>query len=325
MEMGERFGAMKTGPLVSIICTTYNHSKFIEETLNHVHNISYSPIELLIVDNCSSDDTVLKIKDWIQSHQDTISILTFSNETPLPYCECFMHVIQSAKGKYFIDLAGDDLILKNHLTLSIQLLEKFEEAAFCFSDAWMEKSTALKSFYSNSSFSFTEQNPVLGLFPKIVRGNPILSATLVFNRSHFLAEGGYDTSLAYEDFDIMVRLSRKYPLVFSSHLGVIKRIHAEAFSKQQYFPKTSKMLPSTLKICHKLVKMIQSEEEKEALKFRIKHELKHAVWSANFDVANGFIHLLTQLDDQSKLLLIYKIWIKSKLNLARIYRIITSN
>ena len=48
---------MQDNPLVSIICLSYNHEKFVVETLNSVVNQNYSPIELIIVDDCSSDTT----------------------------------------------------------------------------------------------------------------------------------------------------------------------------------------------------------------------------------------------------------------------------
>ena len=47
-------------PLVSIIMSSYNHELFIEEALNSIFNQSYDNIEIILCDNCSSDNTFYK-------------------------------------------------------------------------------------------------------------------------------------------------------------------------------------------------------------------------------------------------------------------------
>lgn len=52
-----------TNPLVSVVVITYNSSKYIVETLNSVKKQTYKNIELIITDDCSTDNTVSVIKD----------------------------------------------------------------------------------------------------------------------------------------------------------------------------------------------------------------------------------------------------------------------
>ena len=63
---------MQNTPLVSVICLCYNHEKFVVESLNSVLNQSYSNIELLIADDCSTDNSVLVIEDWLKNHPNII-------------------------------------------------------------------------------------------------------------------------------------------------------------------------------------------------------------------------------------------------------------
>jgi len=313
---------MKSAPLVSIICTTYNQASFIGACLDHIAQIDYTSIELIIIDNGSTDQTQANIQDWVKNNPQNYSIRTFFHLQSLPYCECFMRAVELAEGKYLIDLAGDDLILKDHLNNAVRLLEKNQDAAFCFSDAWIEENGRRQKFYDSHKIPLQEFFPAGALFTEVIKGNPILSATLIFNKTIFLKIGGYDTRLTYEDFDILVRLTRDYSVVFSNLCGINKAVHSKAFSKMQYLPRQSTMLSSTVLVCEKLLEMVQTFEEKEALKIRVRHELKHALWSANFDSADGFIRILSTLKDRHLYYTLMRIWGKLRLDLSWLYLIL---
>ena len=61
---------MNENPLVSVIVITYNSSNTVIETLDSIAAQTYKDIELIISDDCSKDDTVKRIKLWIEEHKD---------------------------------------------------------------------------------------------------------------------------------------------------------------------------------------------------------------------------------------------------------------
>ncbi|MBW1780217.1 MAG: glycosyltransferase [Deltaproteobacteria bacterium] len=58
---------MMEAPLVTIVIPTYNQSRYLPITLDHVLNQDYKKIELIIVNDCSSDDTEKVIKEYVSS------------------------------------------------------------------------------------------------------------------------------------------------------------------------------------------------------------------------------------------------------------------
>ena len=57
-----------TEPLVSICVITYNSSKTVVETLESIKNQSYSNIELVVSDDCSPDNTVELVQQWLEKN-----------------------------------------------------------------------------------------------------------------------------------------------------------------------------------------------------------------------------------------------------------------
>src|SRR5680860_303227 len=130
-------------PLVSIICTSYNHERFIKEALDSVINQDYEAIELIIIDNGSKDLSVAVIQDWVELNKgkNVRPILIFPS---INYCKAFNQGLEIAKGKYIIDLAGDDLLLPGHVKTAVGTLENGNYGIY-FSNACLE--------WENSGFS----------------------------------------------------------------------------------------------------------------------------------------------------------------------------
>jgi hypothetical protein len=146
---------------------------------------------------------------------------------------------------------------------------------------------------------------------------------LVFRTVTLLKENGYDESLSYEDFDIMVRLGRKYRFVFSNTIGVEKRLLSTSFSAGQYRTKNSIMLPSTYQVLRKIKKMNRTPEENKALITRSLHETKHALASANFEIAGKLLSFVDELGERSSKFWLYWGWWQLKLNISWFYQAYT--
>lgn len=100
--------------LVSVIILTYNSADTIVETLNSVKAQTYSPLEVIISDDCSKDETKSIVEDWINVNENIFySIKMIYGEVNLGLSGNMNKGLREAQGRYIKFLAADDLLLHN--------------------------------------------------------------------------------------------------------------------------------------------------------------------------------------------------------------------
>ncbi|MDX5338697.1 MAG: glycosyltransferase [Cyclobacteriaceae bacterium] len=314
---------MNFGELATIICIAYNQEEWIEETLGSVREQDYNFRELFVVDNGSTDNTAQKIKDWVNQNSTQLSVHTILLKESKPYCSLFNEILAEAKGRYIIDLSGDDVLFPDHISQSIRALQQAHHAAFSFSDAYiLDARNEITTFYKrNTAGELEDEIELSNLYEILIRKNYICSPTVVFQAEILKKEGGYDESLYYEDFDVQLRLARKYPVIFSDHIGVLKRKHGNSMSSAQYKRYHSPMLPSTVKVCSKIETMNIYPEESRALAKRVMHELKHALWSANFGPAKELVDMGKRIGLKGLLFKFYALWASKEWDISWAYEL----
>lgn len=281
-------------------------------------NQSHPYIELFIIDNGSKDSSRTKIDEWVRDNSDLHPLLIFRDQ-PLNYCASFNEALFQSTGEFIIDLSGDDILLEEHIESSLTLLKNHPNAVVSFSDAELVEGDQVKRFYEEYKIG-PPIDTVGNVYLDVIANYCISTVTLVFKATHLKAIGGYDEAFVYEDFDILCRLARKFPFCYSPHVGVRKRILPSSFSASQYKTRNSSMLESTLKICRKIKGMNRSDDENRALYKRVMYEAFHALGSANFDVAKGFLELASGINPQSLKYHVFKLWQKSALDLSMVYQ-----
>jgi len=128
---------MNYNPLVSIICLTYNHDKYIGKTIEGIlmqdTNFDY---ELIIANDCSPDKTDDIVQDYIRNHPKGSLIKYFKQEKNLGSQRNFIFAHEKCFGKYIAICEGDDY-WTNPLKLQnqVEFLEKAEEYSMCFTNS----------------------------------------------------------------------------------------------------------------------------------------------------------------------------------------------
>ncbi len=107
--------------LVSIVTPVYNASRYLAQTIETVLAQTYQEWELLLSDDCSTDDS-LKIAKSFQNKDKRIKVLEFNENTGPAGCR--NRAIQAAQGKYIAFLDSDDLWVPEKLQMQVQFMEK---------------------------------------------------------------------------------------------------------------------------------------------------------------------------------------------------------
>ena len=115
-------------PLVSIVVPVYNAARFMDDTIQTVLNQTYQNWELLLVDDCSSDESVKIIKKY-QKKDKRIKLFKLSENSGAAIAR--NTGIDKAKGRYLAFLDADDLWVKNKLELQVAFMQE-KNAAFSF-------------------------------------------------------------------------------------------------------------------------------------------------------------------------------------------------
>uniref|UniRef100_UPI004049E02D glycosyltransferase family 2 protein n=1 Tax=Flavobacterium sp. TaxID=239 RepID=UPI004049E02D len=270
---------MQNNPLVSVICLSYNHASFVVDALESVLNQSYANIELIIADDCSTDNSKAVIEDWLKKHP---NILFLPNDVNLGNTKTFNNAAKHAKGNYFIDLAADDILLPNCVELQIKAFQNSDHTnlgiVYANINLVNENGKFISVYYNE------DENPESGDIYEMVisRSTKICSVASMIKKEVFETVGYYDESLAYEDLDLWVRASRIFNFEYIPKVLAQKRELPTSLSAH-FSKKNNKITKhlhlSTLKIFEKIISLNKTKKEHEAVLGRMKFEMYKLIHS----------------------------------------------
>src|SRR5580700_11042120 len=122
-------------PLVSMIVLCYNQARFVVETLESVKAQTYKPTELIILDDCSSDDSVTVIENWLQ--ENGIECTFIRHQKNQGICKSLNEALSFATGKYISEISSDDVWLPDKIARQVEIMESQpDEVGVVYSDAF---------------------------------------------------------------------------------------------------------------------------------------------------------------------------------------------
>lgn len=206
-------------PLVSIIMPTYNRGNIIKEAISKIISQSYKNIELIIINDCSTDDTI-NILNKIAESDYRIKII--NNEKNIKLVKSLNEGIKKSSGKY-IARADDDDIWINHMKLENQInfLENNPEYSLIGTGAIMIDDRG------KEIFRYLEPKEDRDIRKKILIGNPFIHSSVVFTRKILERTNLYDENLKdAEDWDLWLRIGQ-YSKLYNIQSYDVYRFYGE--------------------------------------------------------------------------------------------------
>jgi glycosyltransferase involved in cell wall biosynthesis len=203
-------------PLVSVLMTAYNREKYIAEAIESVLASSYQNFELIIVDDCSTDNTIEIAKQYAQRDP---RIKVHINEQNLGDYKNRNKAASLATGKYLKYLDSDDLIYKHGLAVMVESMERFPDAGVGISSPRIQDTRPYPivlsplEIYTKHFFDYY----LLDMGP----------SGLIFNTQLFRAVGCFSGKNYVGDSELLLKMTAAYPCVLVNPSLTFWRIHEE--------------------------------------------------------------------------------------------------
>ena len=107
-------------PLVSFIVTSYNYEKFIYKTLESIKAQTYSNFEIIVVDDCSRDNSCKIVEDFISENQD-LRITLIKQDTNQGQLAAMLKGLKEAQGQFISFIDSDDVLFENYAKTHVKV------------------------------------------------------------------------------------------------------------------------------------------------------------------------------------------------------------
>lgn len=205
-------------PLVSVVALCYNHEAYVVETLESILNQNYNNLEIVIIDNKSSDNSVSVIKKWIEKNEHNNNIKFIPNEINLGVCGALNQALKIIKGEFYQFISCDDILLFDKISIQVKILnESPDNVAFAYGDLlYIDYRGTVKkdeSFFQKRGFRNQFDLPSGRIKSLLIENYFLAAPTILYRTKSVLEIGGYDEKIPFEDFQMNLRLLEKFACI----------------------------------------------------------------------------------------------------------------
>ena len=223
-------------PLVSIVVVTYNSAKFILETLDSIFNQTYQNIELIITDDCSSDDTIKICNDWLQKNKQRFArtgiLIAERNSGIASNCN---RGLCAAMGDWVSFFAGDDVFEVEMISRYIEYINRNESVACLYSNI-REYNNIFKDEFLLPTHNLNKlklnqiETTASEQFKILLRSNPVWAVSTVIRKDVLISLGGFNEKYPFfEDRPLLLALTHNnYKIHYLDFFGAKYRRHKDS-------------------------------------------------------------------------------------------------
>lgn len=200
--------------MISIIVLSYNHDKYIAETLESVFDLNIQK-EVIVIDDCSRDSSTDVIHDVVTKREASEFTRIITKDKNRGLINSLNTGLELASSEYIYFIASDDIIDPEGFSKLYNDLCNHKSAQFAMGNAWIYFSGKVptEAVYKKQHEDFFSSD-VLTLRKKIFTDfpKPLLLQGTIFKTQALKNVGGWDKSLVWDDYPMFVKLFTTYSI-----------------------------------------------------------------------------------------------------------------
>lgn len=221
------------------------------ECLESIRAQTYQSFELIVTDDGSKDNSPELISDWLAKNYPAAKFI--HHQANVGLCRTLNEALAHAQGEYISMIATDDAWEADKIEYQMATLHQYgPEIAVAYSDASRmdENGQRLpKDFIESHTPECTR--PSGKIFSELANRNFIPAMATLIRRNALESVGWYDERLAYEDYDMWLRLAERYEFVYSPNVVARYRIVSTSLVRTLFVRPTPHYLHTVYLICMK--------------------------------------------------------------------------
>lgn len=184
--------------LVSIILPVFNSESTITDAINSICFQTYQNIEIIIIDDCSSDKTFEICRAYSEKDQ---RIKIIRNQKNLGVTKSLIKGIQISKGEYIARQDGDDVSWRGRIATQKILADYFPCSLICCSSKNL--TSGVHRIYNISFLEIYAEK----ITPALVRSYNFIHGSFFLKKDFYYSIGGYRPVFRYsQDYDVLLRM-----------------------------------------------------------------------------------------------------------------------
>ena len=212
-------------PLISFIVPSYNYASFLPATLDSILSQEWPQLEIVVIDDASSDNSPQIIRDYAKQHPDKIRPILLEENGG--QAAATRRAITESRGAFVSLIASDDVATPSRAREGVEYLLAHPDTMAVFSR--VSFINAAGAPLPETLSPFNEQAPS-DLRIRLLKGNMLCGTACVFRREVFEQYAHNPALRAVEDFDLWLRILDQHNIARVDSIWVKYRLHGNNLS-----------------------------------------------------------------------------------------------
>lgn len=281
-------------PLVSVIMPVLNGGKYLPISLQGIEQQNYPNIEIIAVDDGSTDNSFLLLENFCQKSARTVSILRHPDGRQSGIAASYRLALKEARGKYIVFLDQDDYWPIDKISTQLDILKSNPDVGLIFSDVFTFNNsgkTAEKPF--QGIVNRPPANKPFDGFKRLLWGNYILTFSNIMVRRELIRESDFILEPeGYQDWMFLLLLSTRCQFYYCTNTHIYWRQHEKSFhgefKQQSNYRRESRQLRKA--VLFNTMEKILNDPNARFYKSPIHHYLTKMYWQGVITTLNFVNH-----------------------------------